>query len=234
MRRSRTIGSGSPVGRSTRNAETGDVASAVLNGTTARSCERLEMGVPRPVSQMRRAPVRAPSMTSFTEHSTARWISLKSSREKSAVANRRCSPIVTFRGVVAAGVAIETADMAISIALPPIEPASDATCEAPVLTASIATAGCTSDSVNADATSSTPVGSGRGDHLSLVVICASGEGSMMTCVMSMAVNPSTSAWCVLVTRAKRPSDSPSMRYISQSGRPLSRGRPMSRPTSSLS
>ena len=55
------------------------------------------------------------------------------------------------------------------------------------------------------------LGSWEGRQVSVIRPSAAGSLSTMTCAMSTALTPSTSAWWDLVTMAKRPSSSPSTR-----------------------
>ena len=150
------------------------------------------------------------------------------------MAKRRCSPIGTLSGLATDGRATASAADTMPAALTPNLAAVFDTSVTVSRTASTAAAGRVVSSVNACDSSSTSVGSRRGRQLSPGTVAVSSVGSSITCAMSTAERPSTSAWWLLLTMAKFPSARPSTRYISHSGRLRSSGRLISRATSSFS
>ena len=96
--------------------------------------------------------------------------------------------------------------------------------------------GTVARSSRASASSCAPVGSGRGIHSwsGGATGTGSGEASNRTVAMSTPETPSTSAWWVLESSAKRSSARPSTSQISHSGRERSSAWEKIRPQSRLS
>ncbi len=191
-----------------------------------------------PWSRMYRpsAPATTASTTSLTVPPSAFLIALKSARSPRSQVKRRWGPIVTLKGLGGAGwsPAHASAPSAISVS-----PAFCAIVRGPrnaARTPRTISRGAIARSSSASASSSASLGSGRGIHSCSGGATGIGSGaeSNRTVAMSTPEMPSTSAWWVLDSTAKRSSASPSTSHSSHSGRVRSSGWEKTRPAMRLS
>ena len=206
-----------------------------LTGTIALS-SRPSVFWPRRRRCLPSAPATVASTTSLTVPPSASLIALMSRRSARTQVKRRCGPMSLLYGLEGAGLNPAQA----------MAPTPTAASRAPertrrgprrmARTDRVISAGIVARSSSASASSCERLGSGRGSQRSPRSAGAAGsrEVSKRTDRMSTPETPSTSAWWVFESTAKRSSSRPSTSQTSQSGLSRSSCWESTRPARSLS